>query len=153
MSQAESHLHEVPFAALEEFEDAGPLVGILIGSESDREGIEPAVEELNERGISNELRVLSAHRDPRGVAEYASTAALRGVRVIIAGAGMTSRRTMSGACAEKASRPSAAEPASSTSNPSRRSASARGSAIGRSSSITRTLFLLIMSHLSSAETA
>ena len=89
MSQAESHLHEVPFAALEEFEDAGPLVGILIGSESDREGIEPAVEELNERGISNELRVLSAHRDPRGVAEYASTAALRGVRVIIAGAGMS----------------------------------------------------------------
>ena len=85
MSQPESHLHEVPFAALEEFEDAGPLVGILIGSESDREGIEPAVEELNERGISNELRVLSAHRDPRGVAEYASNAALRGVRVIIAG--------------------------------------------------------------------
>src|ERR1044072_9260515 len=89
VSQAESHLHEVPFAALEEFEDAGPLVGILIGSESDREGIEPAVEELNERGNSNELRVLSAHRDPRGVAEYASTAALRGVRVIIAGAGMS----------------------------------------------------------------
>ena len=89
MSQPESHLHEVPFAALEEFEDAGPLVGILIGSESDREGIEPAVEELNERGISNELRVLSAHRDPRGVAEYASNAALRGVRVIIAGAGMS----------------------------------------------------------------
>ena len=71
MSQAESpHLREVPatFPALEEFEDAGPLVGILIGSESDREGIEPAIEELNERGISNELRVLSAHRDPRGVA-------------------------------------------------------------------------------------
>ncbi|MEX2102395.1 MAG: AIR carboxylase family protein, partial [Gaiellaceae bacterium] len=65
-----------------------PLVGILIGSESDREAIEPAVDELNERGISNELRVLSAHRDPRAVAEYASTAALRGVRVIIAGAGM-----------------------------------------------------------------
>ena len=91
MSQAESRLHEVPssFPVLEEYEDAGPLVGILIGSESDREGIEPAVEELNERGISNELRVLSAHRDPRGVAEYASTAALRGVRVIIAGAGMS----------------------------------------------------------------
>jgi 5-(carboxyamino)imidazole ribonucleotide mutase len=74
---------------LEEFEGAGPLVGILIGSESDREQIEPAVEELNERGISNELRVLSAHRDPRSVAEYGSTAALRGVRVIIAGAGMS----------------------------------------------------------------
>jgi phosphoribosylaminoimidazole carboxylase PurE protein len=77
-----------PFAIFEEFEDEGPLVGILIGSDSDREVMEAAVEELNERGISNELRVLSAHRDPRGVAEYASTAALRGVRVIIAGAGM-----------------------------------------------------------------
>src|SRR5919201_4485470 len=88
MSQAEPHLQEVPFPILEEFEDAGPLVGILIGSESDRELMEPAAEELNERGISHELRVLSAHRDPRGVAEYASTAALRGVRVIIAGAGM-----------------------------------------------------------------
>jgi 5-(carboxyamino)imidazole ribonucleotide mutase len=89
VSQAESHLQEVPFPILEEFENAGPLVGILIGSESDREHIEPAVEELNDRGISNELRVLSAHRDPRGVAEYGSTAALRGLRVIIAGAGMS----------------------------------------------------------------
>src|ERR671926_633321 len=88
MSQVEPHLQEVPFPVLEEFEDAGPLVGILIGSESDRELIEPAIEELDERGISNELRVLSAHRDPRGVAEYSSTAALRGVRVIIAAAGM-----------------------------------------------------------------
>ena len=78
----------IPLPALEEFEEPGPLVGILIGSESDRETIEAAVEELNSRGISNELRVLSAHRDPRGVAEYASTAAVRGVRVIIAGAGM-----------------------------------------------------------------
>ena len=47
-----------------EFQEQGPLVGILIGSESDREAIEPAVEELSARGISNELRVLSAHRDP-----------------------------------------------------------------------------------------
>jgi len=78
-----------PLAVLEEFEEAGPLVGILIGSESDREAIEPAVEELNDRGISNEVLVLSAHRDPRAVAEYGSTAALRGVRVIIAGAGMS----------------------------------------------------------------
>jgi len=77
-----------PFAVFEEFPEGGPLVGILIGSESDREAIEPAVQELNGRGISNELRVLSAHRDPGGVAEYSSTAALRGIRVIIAGAGM-----------------------------------------------------------------
>ena len=89
MSQAEPHLQEVPFPILEEFEAAGPLVGILIGSESDQELIEPALEELNDRGISNELRILSAHRDPRGVAEYGSTAALRGVRVIICAAGMS----------------------------------------------------------------
>ena len=66
----------------------GPLVGILVGSESDREAMEPALEELDSRGISHEFNVLSAHRDPRAVAEYASTAALRGVRVLIAGAGM-----------------------------------------------------------------
>src|ERR687885_784423 len=89
MSQAEPQVQGAPLPELDEFEEAGPLVGILIGSESDREAIEPAVEELNARGISNELRVLSAHRDPRGVAEYASTAAVRGVRVIIAGAGMS----------------------------------------------------------------
>ncbi|TMK66346.1 MAG: 5-(carboxyamino)imidazole ribonucleotide mutase [Actinobacteria bacterium] len=95
MSQAEPRLvppdleeAPTPLPVIEEFEEAGPLVGILIGSESDREAMEPAIDELNDRGISNELRILSAHRDPRGVAEYASTAALRGVRVIIAGAGM-----------------------------------------------------------------
>jgi 5-(carboxyamino)imidazole ribonucleotide mutase len=74
--------------ALEEFGESGPLVGILVGSESDREAMEPALQELDERGISHEFYVLSAHRDPRGVAEYASTAALRGVRVLICAAGM-----------------------------------------------------------------
>jgi 5-(carboxyamino)imidazole ribonucleotide mutase len=77
-----------PFIALEEFGEAGPLVGILVGSESDREAMEPALKELDERGISHEFYVLSAHRDPRAVAEYASTAALRGLRVVICGAGM-----------------------------------------------------------------
>jgi 5-(carboxyamino)imidazole ribonucleotide mutase len=77
-----------PLGVLEELDEQGPLVGIVIGSESDREAMEPATRELDERGISHELNVLSAHRNPRGVAEYASTAQLRGVRVIIAGAGM-----------------------------------------------------------------
>jgi 5-(carboxyamino)imidazole ribonucleotide mutase len=77
-----------PLAMLEEFDEPGPLVGILVGSESDREAMEPALEELDARGISHEFNVMSAHRDPRAVAEYASTAALRGVRVVIAGAGM-----------------------------------------------------------------
>ena len=66
----------------------GPLVGILIGSESDREAISAAVKELDERGIPNELSVLSAHRDPHGVAEYATNEQGRGIRVLIAGAGM-----------------------------------------------------------------
>ena len=85
---ADSRAQESPLPLLDDLEEPGPLVGILIGSESDRETMEAAVAELDERGISNELRVLSAHRDPRGVAEYASTAQLRGVRVIIAAAGM-----------------------------------------------------------------
>jgi phosphoribosylaminoimidazole carboxylase PurE protein len=76
-------------ALMDETFEVGPMVGILVGSESDLERIQPAVTELDERGISNELRVLSAHRDPRGVAEYCSGAAVRGVRVIIAGAGMS----------------------------------------------------------------
>jgi 5-(carboxyamino)imidazole ribonucleotide mutase len=86
--QGEPRTQETPLALLDDLDEQGPLVGILVGSESDLEAMEAAVTELDERGISNELRVLSAHRDPRGVAEYASTAQLRGVRVIIAGAGM-----------------------------------------------------------------
>jgi phosphoribosylaminoimidazole carboxylase PurE protein len=85
---AEPRAQEAALPLLDELDEPGPLVGILIGSESDRETMDAAVAELDERGISNELRVLSAHRDPRGVAEYASTAQLRGVRVIIAAAGM-----------------------------------------------------------------
>jgi phosphoribosylaminoimidazole carboxylase PurE protein len=85
---SERHLLPEPLAVLDEFDEAAPLVGILVGSESDREAMEPALEELDSRGISHEFNVMSAHRDPRAVAEYASTAALRGVRVLIAGAGM-----------------------------------------------------------------
>ncbi len=65
-----------------------PLVGILIGSESDRETIQAACDELDARGIRNELLVLSAHREPAAVAEYAAGAEARGLRVLIAGAGM-----------------------------------------------------------------
>jgi 5-(carboxyamino)imidazole ribonucleotide mutase len=65
-----------------------PLVGILVGSESDRETMQPALEELDARSISYEFNVLSAHRDPEKVAEYSSSAATRGLRVLIAGAGM-----------------------------------------------------------------
>ena len=65
-----------------------PLVGILVGSESDRERMQPALEELEGRGIRHELEVRSAHRDPDAVAEYARAARSRGIRVLIAGAGL-----------------------------------------------------------------
>ena len=65
-----------------------PLVGILIGSESDRERMQAAVDELAARGIASELEVRSAHRQPDDVAEYARTARERGLRVVIAAAGL-----------------------------------------------------------------
>jgi phosphoribosylaminoimidazole carboxylase PurE protein len=65
-----------------------PLVGILIGSESDRERMQGALDELERRGIACELEVRSAHRDPEAVADYARTARERGIRVLIAGAGL-----------------------------------------------------------------
>ena len=85
---AERGAQETPLALLDDLDQSGPLVGILVGSESDREAMEPALTELDERGISHEFLVLSAHRDPRGVADYAANAQNRGVRVLIAGAGL-----------------------------------------------------------------
>ena len=64
------------------------VVGILIGSESDRERMQPALDELAARGIACELEVRSAHRQPDAVADYARTARGRGLRVLIAGAGL-----------------------------------------------------------------
>jgi 5-(carboxyamino)imidazole ribonucleotide mutase len=66
----------------------GPLVGILVGSESDRERMQPALDELSTRGIAHELEVRSAHRQPDAVADYARGARDRGLRVLIAGAGL-----------------------------------------------------------------
>jgi phosphoribosylaminoimidazole carboxylase PurE protein len=67
---------------------ADPLVGILVGSESDRERMQAAVDELDARGIGWELEVRSAHRTPDAVADYARSAAGRGLRVLICGAGL-----------------------------------------------------------------
>lgn len=64
-----------------------PLVGILMGSESDWDTMCHAPKTLNRFGIANESRVLSAHRSPDLAAEYAKTAADRGLQAIIAGAG------------------------------------------------------------------
>ena len=65
-----------------------PRVGIVMGSKSDMPLMEKAQAELEERGVRSEIRVMSAHRDPDTVAEYAKNAKLRGIRVIIAGAGL-----------------------------------------------------------------
>ena len=66
-----------------------PRVGIVMGSKSDMPVMEKASAELEERGIRHETRVMSAHRDPDTVADYASNARMRGLRVIIAGAGLS----------------------------------------------------------------
>jgi 5-(carboxyamino)imidazole ribonucleotide mutase len=65
-----------------------PLVGIVMGSKSDMPVMEKAGQELEERGIRHETRVMSAHREPETVSEYAKNAKMRGLRVIIAGAGL-----------------------------------------------------------------
>jgi 5-(carboxyamino)imidazole ribonucleotide mutase len=65
-----------------------PLVGILVGSASDRERMQDALDELDSRGIAWEFEVRSAHRDPEAVADYARGAAGRGLRVLICGAGL-----------------------------------------------------------------
>jgi phosphoribosylaminoimidazole carboxylase PurE protein len=75
----------------EEFEELDvdtPLVGIIMGSKSDMEQMQKAAAELDERGIRNEVRVMSAHRDPDVVADYCKNAKMRGLKVIIAGAGL-----------------------------------------------------------------
>jgi phosphoribosylaminoimidazole carboxylase PurE protein len=71
-----------------ELEVDAPLVGIVMGSKSDMDTMQKAAKELEERGIRNEVRVMSAHRDPDVVADYAKNARMRGLRVIIAGAGL-----------------------------------------------------------------
>jgi 5-(carboxyamino)imidazole ribonucleotide mutase len=92
VSERES-VAEQPFAEPSvEFADIdvdAPLVGIVMGSKSDMGAMEAAEKELNERGIRSELRVMSAHREPDTVAEYAKNARMRGLRVIIAGAGLS----------------------------------------------------------------
>jgi len=64
-----------------------PTVGILMGSDSDWPTMKTAAEALNEFGIVSEAKVISAHRTPRDLEQYVSTARERGLRVIIAGAG------------------------------------------------------------------
>ncbi len=67
--------------------DRAPLVGVIMGSKSDFEHMKPACEVLDELGVPFEARVVSAHRTPDWMFEYAETAESRGLAVIIAGAG------------------------------------------------------------------
>jgi 5-(carboxyamino)imidazole ribonucleotide mutase len=64
-----------------------PLVGIVMGSDSDWPKISPAAAALDEFGVSHEIRVMSAHRTPEAVRQYATMAAARGLKVIVAAAG------------------------------------------------------------------
>jgi phosphoribosylaminoimidazole carboxylase PurE protein len=80
-TEAETELAELPVDA--------PHVGILMGSKSDMPAMEKAAKELADRGILHEVRVMSAHRDPEIVSEYAKNARMRGLKVIICGAGLS----------------------------------------------------------------
>ena len=92
MSEAEGAAGAVTETEVEdefaELDVDAPLVGIVMGSKSDMPTMEKAGMELEERGIRYEIRVMSAHRDPETVADYAKNAKMRGLRVIIAGAGL-----------------------------------------------------------------
>jgi 5-(carboxyamino)imidazole ribonucleotide mutase len=89
-ASAPATLSEVELQSeLEEIGVDAPRVGIVMGSKSDLPLMEKAGAELSERGILYELRVMSAHREPEIVAEYSRNARMRGLRVIIAGAGLS----------------------------------------------------------------
>jgi 5-(carboxyamino)imidazole ribonucleotide mutase len=67
--------------------DVAAVVGIVMGSDSDWPTMRPAADALAEFGVETEVRVVSAHRTPKDMLEYGATAADRGLRVIVAGAG------------------------------------------------------------------
>jgi phosphoribosylaminoimidazole carboxylase PurE protein len=75
--------------AFAEIEVDAPLVGIIMGSKNDKPKMQPAGAALQERGIRYEVRVISAHRDPEETRDYCMNAQMRGLKVIIAGAGMS----------------------------------------------------------------
>ena len=89
MTEHEPQTYVEPASEFEDIAVDAPLVGIVMGSKSDMPAMERAEQELQERGISSEVRVMSAHREPDVVADYARNARLRGLKVIIAGAGLS----------------------------------------------------------------
>jgi len=93
MSETPQSREAEPLASVEEmFEEIEveqPLVGIIMGSKNDKPTMQPAGAALEEAGIQYEVRVMSAHRDPELVTDYCVNARMRGLKVIIAGAGMS----------------------------------------------------------------
>jgi 5-(carboxyamino)imidazole ribonucleotide mutase len=87
--QSEAVTQVAPEAEFDDLDVDSPRVGIVMGSKSDMPAMEAAAKELEQRGILHEVRVMSAHRDPDLVADYAKNAKLRGIEVIIAGAGLS----------------------------------------------------------------
>jgi phosphoribosylaminoimidazole carboxylase PurE protein len=74
---------------MEDIPTDAPRVGIIMGSKSDAAAMEAAEKVLDEAGIQFETRIMSAHRNPEVVADYCKNARMRGLRVIIAGAGLS----------------------------------------------------------------
>lgn len=74
--------------------DEKPVVGIIMGSKSDMPAMEPCMQQLDEFGISYEVKVASAHRKPLEVHEWASTAHERGIKVIISASGPKPRTSV-----------------------------------------------------------
>ena len=89
MSEQEQQVEAQVEEAFAEIETDAPRVGIIMGSKSDLETMEKAGKVLEEAGVRHEIRVMSAHRDPDVVAEYCKNARMRGLKVIIAGAGLS----------------------------------------------------------------
>ena len=87
--QAEPTTETEVAVELQEIEVDLPRVAILMGSKSDMDVMDGAASVLRDAGVRHEVRVMSAHREPEVVAEYCSNARLRGLRVIIAGAGLS----------------------------------------------------------------
>ena len=80
-----------------------PRIGILVGSKSDLPVMEKCTKRLEDLGVDHELEVLSAHRNPEGVAEYVASAPGRGIKVFICAAGMAAH--LAGAVAARTTLP------------------------------------------------
>jgi len=87
MTDPQTETHALP--ELDDMEADAPRVGIIMGSKSDLELMQKAGDVLHDADVLYEIRVMSAHRDPETVADYCKNARMRGLRVIIAGAGLS----------------------------------------------------------------